>query len=158
MLRHEPEKLTTNLFQTILHISSSLELFFWIKPGSFSEEKNANIQCFWLSKHWSTTGASFPYQLASAPPQIFHQNKLGIHKNCTLKWEWLSLIFNALIETRQLNYRALFWRLHGFSKRGFLNDILRNTRFPFRGKPNRVTRHCFALAPWSTGIIVFLNL
>lgn len=40
-------------------------------------------------------------------------------------------------------------------KRGFLSDILRNARFPFRGKPNRETRHCFALASCSIGISDF---
>lgn len=80
-------------------------------------------------------------------------------KKCTLKWEWLSLIFNALIETRQQNYRALFFdgSMVSIRKRGFLSDILRNTRFPFRGEPNSITRHRLALTSWSIGITVFFS-
>lgn len=50
--------------------------------GILQFERKANIQCFCLPKHGSTTGASFPHQLAKCSThKFFRQNKPGAPKN-----------------------------------------------------------------------------
>lgn len=48
----------------------------------FERKRKANSLCLWLSKHGSTTGASFPHQLAKCSThKFFRQNKPGAPKN-----------------------------------------------------------------------------
>lgn len=109
------------LFQTIWHISSSPGIVFRIASGSVSQEKKkkANISVLLTLKTSVYHRCKFS---ASISKRSTHKFSVKINwvrlkkkkKKSTLKWEWLSLIFNALIETRQQNYPALFWWLHGF--------------------------------------------
>lgn len=80
--------------------------------------------------------------------------KIALKNGSDCLWYLISFNWN---QTAELWRFFLDGSMVSISRRGFLSNILRNTRFPFRGKPNKVTRHCFALVSNSSCIVASLT-
>lgn len=69
--------------------------------------------------------------------------KIALKNGSDCLWYLISFNWN---QTAELQCSFLDGSMVSTSWWGFLSDILRNARFPFRRKPNKLTRPCFALA------------
>lgn len=115
---------------------------------------DATIQCLGFSKHWCTAGVSFPCPLATSLPTNF-PSKQTVHiqkKSHVWKGEHMSLMCDALIETRQHRRVAPFWRLGGLQGWEEIPDF----QISFKGKI-KLAPHTslICMASFPIGITVF---
>lgn len=156
------------LFQTIWHISSSPGIVFGITSGSIlsqEKKKKANISvCLTLKtsvyhrcKFSASISKCSTHKFSVKINRVHLKKKKRIKKKKHIKMGVIVFDIQCFNwdQAAELPSSVLMAPWFPSVKRGFLSDILRNTRFPFRGKPNRETRHCFALASCSIGISFF---
>lgn len=120
---------------------------------------DATIQCLGFSKHWCTAGASFPCPLATSLPTNFPSKQtVHIPKKSSQVWkgERMSLMCDALIETRQRRRVAPFWRLGGFQRWKEIPERCSEHQISFKGKI-KLAPHTslICMASFPIGITVF---